>query len=665
MSATAQRALDRQELRERTPVAREEVIDPLPLTCVDQPDLSADFGRGTNSSNAWGTQVVEATSGTASPFFPSRVAGETGSTASAVYASLAGSELGRMVLEASKSPTVQIRPAAASSPGAVVRGLVSSAPRSPSVSVSATPAVPWSPQISDPRIVVPFNTTLLDQYTQVATGALTPTMPTMVTTMAAPATVARKASSMMAPSVRTVETTGVVQGGARNVFYSAAPAAPMIVQPPQEVIVQPPVEANPFMLQEKVSAMLQQERSSIYVGMQEMIAKSMKSYSESINAEFTKVMSMVNAVSTSCDERLVRLEVDRAARSTTLQGYKRDIDGMQQQISELTQSKSMGSDFLAKEREDLLVRVDSSNKDFRSQYRSLVASINSQREDQAKVDQALVELRNEQRSLQYRLEQKNNELVIQHQGLQTKCEKSVGDLRMQVNQSLQGFFGEVESLRSFGSLQDRLVKMEDRSEELRRTLLDLDVVELTRFVRAESQARIGISESLDAYRNAYLQTTTEIRAEVDGLAEKQARAGISTEDRSKILALERSIGEVRSLANARNANSRLENMGDAFLSKDIQDLHARVNSESTARLDLSQSLDAYRNAYLQTTTELRAELDMALEKLARLESTRRTFESNARREKAAADASIDPALPAYSRTFEVLRASSKDLSGNR
>merc|ERR1719156_173749 len=110
-------------------------------------------------------------------------------------------------------------------------------------------------------------------------------------------------------------------------------------------------------------------------------------------------------------------------------------------------------------------------------------------------------------------------------------------------------------------------------------------------------------------------------------SEKLSRSiggGMSAEDRSKILTVERSVVELRNMVNAKNTSSR--STADALISKDIQDLHGRVSAESAARLDLSQSLDAYRNAYLQTTTELRAELDIALEKLNRFESSRRSSE---------------------------------------
>lgn len=371
----------------------------------------------------------------------------------------------------------------------------------------------------------------------------------------------------------------------------------------------------------EVSGMMQQERPRIYSAIQDMIQQSMKAHSERLNAEVSKVTAMVNAVSATCDERLIRLEVDRAARNTHLHGYRRDVDGLQAQINELSQSKGGGSDVLVIEHEESLVRIDSITKDMKNQYHTLAAGFDSQKSEQAKVDQILADLRREQRSMLERLEQQNED----REGLQGRVEKTVADLRARVNQSLQGFMGEVESLRALGSLPGRVVRLEEKTEEIYCAFLDQDITGLTRLVRAETQARIGLSESLDAYRQAYLQTTNELRSELDGILEKQTRAGATAEDRGRIATLERSLSEVRNMVSTQTANSRIDIRGsDTLLTRDIQELSGRVSAESAARLDLTSSLDAYRGAYVQTTTELRAELDVAREKLARLEATLRS-----------------------------------------
>lgn len=371
----------------------------------------------------------------------------------------------------------------------------------------------------------------------------------------------------------------------------------------------------------EVSQMMQEERPRIYSAIQDMIQQSMKAHSERLGAEVGKVTAMVNAVSATCDERLIRLEVDRAARNTHLQGYRRDVDGLQKQINELSQTKAGGSDVLVIEHEESLVRIDSITKEMKNQYHTLIAGLSCQKSEQAKVDQTLADLRKEQRSILERLEQQNED----REGLQGRVEKTVADLRARVNQSLQGFMGEVESLRALGSLPGRVVRLEEKTEEIYVAFLDQDITGLTRLVRAETQARIGLSESLDAYRQSYLQTTNELRVELAGILEKQTRVGATAEDRGRIATIERSLSEVRNVVSTQTANSRIDIRGsDALLTKDIQELSGRVSAESAARLDLTSSLDAYRGAYVQTTTELRAELDVAREKLARLEATLRS-----------------------------------------
>merc|ERR1719375_3127905 len=144
-----------------------------------------------------------------------------------------------------------------------------------------------------------------------------------------------------------------------------------------QTIVHPVVTLPSYTLQEKVdyqglsaqevNGMLQQERPRIYMAIQDIIQQNMQKFSDGLNAEVGKVMAMVNAVSATCDERLVRLEVDRAARNTHLQGYRRDVDGLQAQINDLAQIKGgVSADVLAKDHDETLVRMDSITKDMRN-----------------------------------------------------------------------------------------------------------------------------------------------------------------------------------------------------------------------------------------------------------------------------------------------------------
>merc|ERR1719444_599249 len=60
--------------------------------------------------------------------------------------------------------------------------------------------------------------------------------------------------------------------------------------------------------------------------------------------------------------------------------------------------------------------------------------------------------------------------------------------------------------------------------------------------------------------------------------------------------------------------------GSGLVTKELEEITRQMRAENAARVDISQTLDAYRMAHLQTSTELRADLDVALEKLSKLES---------------------------------------------
>merc|ERR1719252_117161 len=105
------------------------------------------------------------------------------------------------------------------------------------------------------------------------------------------------------------------------------------------------------------------------------MAQHSKTLAEVINEEVHKVIHMVNAVSNSCEERLVRLEADRSTRATAFQGLKRDFDGLQAQVVDLEQFRQIGSstkDQAGKEREEVMAILDTVTKDIRNQHRNVL-----------------------------------------------------------------------------------------------------------------------------------------------------------------------------------------------------------------------------------------------------------------------------------------------------
>merc|ERR1719375_1430238 len=118
---------------------------------------------------------------------------------------------------------------------------------------------------------------------------------------------------------------------------------------------------------QEMQVWLQGERSRLSSAMQEIMTQQTKTLTEVLNEEVHKVIHMVNAVSNSCEERLVRLEADRSARATAFQGLKRDVDGLQAQIADLEQFRMIGNKDQAG-KDEVMAVLESVTKDIRNQH---------------------------------------------------------------------------------------------------------------------------------------------------------------------------------------------------------------------------------------------------------------------------------------------------------
>jgi len=348
-------------------------------------------------------------------------------------------------------------------------------------------------------------------------------------------------------------------------MVASAAAMPVPVSYAQcQTIVHPPVTVPSTavsdlpqvgLTMQEVQAMLRQERSSICNMMQETIAQQIKQGMDNRNAEVNRLIATVNSSFVAYEERLSRLEADHAARANSVQILKREMD--------------------------------------------------TQRE---KVDQILVQLSTDNRSLLDKVAIHKEEVLLSQRALQRKLEVSVLDLcSSQVRQSLQGFASEIQA--GLGGLTDRIELTEGKLQDVCRSVMEFDIAGLKQSVNFEKQSRAGLSESLNAYRTAYMQTFKDFRSELDSIQEKQRRNLLEpSEVRNRLSAVELILAEVRTSGTTKSASSSWQ------LQKDVQDLTRQVS-------DLSQSLDSYRNAQLQSSTEFLGRCDLISEKLILMESS--------------------------------------------
>jgi len=399
--------------------------------------------------------------------------------------------------------------------------------------------------------------------------------------------------------------------------------------PAQVTVVEKVIEQQGMSAQE-MQVWLQGERSRLSGAMQEIMTQQSKILTEVINEEVHKVIHMVNAVSNSCEERLVRLEADRSARATAFQGLKRDVDGVQAQIADLEQFRMIGmKNDASREREEVMSVLESVTKDIRNQHRSVLSGLSVQKDLQQKLEGALSEVRgdmenvvtevNNQRATMAGLSSQRDLLILQKD--QQTIDKAIVELRRQTQQSLEvvrnEFGNEVVTIRTqqIGGLSERVSAIENRR-------LDQDVQELTRLINTERSGRNDLSQTLDAYRATHLQTCAELRAEIDSWPEKLARVEMAVVEergaRERTLVLEQTVNEIRNSIGRRFGDIEAKLDASSYIAKDMQELKKLVNIEQSERSDLAQSFDTHRKSQQQMASELRAEIERSLQEIRRM-----------------------------------------------
>lgn len=425
----------------------------------------------------------------------------------------------------------------------------------------------------------------------------------------------------------------------RNSVTTLPPVVETVVREPvpaQVTVVEKVVEQQGMSMQE-MQVWLQGERSRLSSAMQEIVTQQSKSLTEVLNEEVHKVIHMVNAVSNSCEERLVRLEADRSARATAFQGLKRDVDGLQAQISDLEQFRVIGAknEQAGKDREEVMMVLESVTNDIRNQHRSVLSGLAVQKEMQQRLGGALAEVRGDietlasevtnQKAALVGMTSQKDLLVLQKD--QQTIDKAIVELRRQTQQSLEVIRSEcateVATLRQthIGGLVERLSVLEGKR-------LDGEVQELTRLIHTERSGRNDLAQSVESYRASHLQTLADLRSEMDTWLEKFSRMEMAVVEergaRERSLFLEQSMNEIKNSSSRRFSDIESKLDGTGYVAKDVQELKKLIVIEQSERSDLAESFESHRKSQAQTFSQLREEIDTALQDLRRMSSSSAT-----------------------------------------
>jgi len=470
--------------------------------------------------------------------------------------------------------------------------------------------------------------------------------------------------TMPSATIRSVSPPPVVRRAATYSPVLEHRAAPVVVEnvlPITETIIRDPVPAQVVvekviekegMSTHEMQVWLQGERSRLSSAMQEIVGQQARTLTELINEEVHKVIHMVNAVSNSCEERLVRLEADRSARATAFQGLRRDFDSLQAQIADLEQARLMQGAVqdMSREREELMTVLDQVTQDVKTQHRNVLAGMSSQKEQQQRTEMTLAELRGDLETLVVEMGQHRNAVaerlstvavqkdLLSIQKDMQKIDFSFAELRRALQQSLDQvhdqvrteFGNEVMQLRETLRAEIRAeIRAESRPERQaladRLTLmeaqnLDERLEELNSAIHAERANRTELAQTVDSNRVSLMQMCSELRAHLGASHDKLARVEVmANEDkgRDRSSRIEQSLNEFRNAMNLKVGEFAGHAETNTIMAKELQDLKRQVGAERASRGDLHNSLDNCRKAQLQTAAELRQELDLTAERLTR------------------------------------------------
>lgn len=160
--------------------------------------------------------------------------------------------------------------------------------------------------------------------------------------------------------------------------------------------------------------------------------------------------------------------------------------------------------------------------------------------------------------------------------------------------------------------------------------LEPEVQELWHTIKAEHAMHSTLSQTFEIDRQAQIKANSELRAEIQNVTDTMVDlAAGQIEDRYArecCNRLEQGLVDLSTTVQQKTSQGiwgRVETV-----EVEVEEFRKSLQDESLARRDLSQALDAYRISHLQTSMDLRAEVDRTSEKLDRLQFVQ-SFQANA------------------------------------
>lgn len=205
-------------------------------------------------------------------------------------------------------------------------------------------------------------------------------------------------------------------------------------------------------------------------------------------------------------------------------------------------------------------------------------------------------------------------------GLQDNMKKlmSMGDRMEQLEES-QPFLRSLEAnVKKMLSMGERMQQLEARLEEFRLAFAKMNVQEVARVLHEEKKARLELADGLNSYRDAHGKTVTELRTLINSQNERLSVLEATSGDLRNVHDRSLKNLEKQFESNSRKAQEKNDAKHIAVITghvDEMKELKRTVEVEMDSRIKMSQAMDAYQLAHLKTCTELRKDIDEALERL--------------------------------------------------
>jgi len=358
-----------------------------------------------------------------------------------------------------------------------------------------------------------------------------------------------------------------------------------------------------------------------------------QNFSQLVKEETQKVANMTNSVSLSLTERLMQLETERSSRSGAVQAVARDFDGLAAQMASLDQFRGKISgtlDQAAKEREEVMSLLDSVTKDIRNQQNVVLAGLNAQKEQQQKADVVLANIRNDLEAViadtgsikTSTLSSVQKDIQVMQADQNQKLEGAVQEVRRQTQQSIEVVrseaANEIHMLR-----QHALNGLVERVRVIETNHADQDVKDALRMMQVEKAARSDLSQAFESLRTTYIQTCSELRAEIGSMPEKITRIARTVSEETslrdnfyeKIMVLEQSLSASNSLTIRQGEAADAQAEAIRAVERCVQDLWPAIKEGRAVQEDLMQTFEADRKMQNRTTTENRSEIQLVRDRM--------------------------------------------------